>query len=258
MAERHFLTNFLDKNGYEAITGKEILRSIHVSGARHCLKQDRDAFVMNGLITFAGAIHAIHTCNYSWAFIQCYYAVFYLAEALLATQDVGIYYIGKKPYSIKTSAGEHFTKKSGNSHQVIFALYKDRFDGDDFLCGEIDGKNVIDWFNNKREEINYRKNPMDDPFPSHPIYKYSDNLRTWFSAYRDEYLYSFDPAHAYVAFPLQLIGRIELVYEREHSKNLFITKERVEHLAMNISDKRGPIHWIIEGIKGISNTEKLF
>ena len=99
---------------------------------------------------------------------------------------------------------------------------------------------------------------MDDPFPSHPIYKYSDNLRTWLSAYRDEYLYSFDPAHAYVAFPLQLIGRIELVYEREHSKNLFITKERVEHLAMNISDKRGPIHWIIEGIKGISNTEKLF
>ena len=187
-----------------------------------------------------------------FTYFWLYYAVFYLAEALLATRDIGIYYVGKKPFCIKTSTGERFTKKSGNSHQVIFALYKDYFNGDDFLCGEIDGKNVIDWFNHKREEINYRKNPMDDPFPSSPIFNYSNDLRTWLSAYREEYLYSFNPAHAYIAFPLQLIIRIKSIYESEHSSNSFLTKERIDYLSMNIADKKGPIPWIIEEIKAIN------
>ena len=37
--------------------------------------------MLNGLMTFASAINAIKKNNYSWAFIQCYYTIFYLAEA---------------------------------------------------------------------------------------------------------------------------------------------------------------------------------
>lgn len=59
MANRHFLNNYLDSRSYGLIKQGDQLRDIHVFEARQYLKKDRDAFMLNGLMTFASAINAI-------------------------------------------------------------------------------------------------------------------------------------------------------------------------------------------------------
>jgi len=255
MADKHYLSNYLDSKHYNSIKTGDLLQNIHIMDARTCLKKDSDAFMLNGLLTFASAINSINKNNYSWAFIQCYYSLFYMAESLLATHDLGIYYVNKSPFSIKISEGESFKKISGNSHQVILSLYKDYFNGNSLLCGEIEGVNIIDWFNHKREEINYRKNPMTDPSPPVPIYKYKNDLRNWISTYRDEFLYCFEPTHSYIAFSLRLIDYVIDCYKDRHQRNSFITKGVIDHIKNNMSDSNGPFSLFINDIIQIANRE---
>ena len=252
MANWHFLNNYLDSRNYNLIKQGDLLKDIHVSDARKFLKEDRDAFMLNGLLTFASAIHAIKKNNYSWAFIQSYYTVFYLAEALLALNDFSVYYINNSPFSIKVSEGECFKKEKGNSHQVILSMYKKQFYGDSLLCGEINDTNIIDWFNRKREEINYRMTPFSDPEPPSSLFKYNNDLRSWLQAYRKDYLYCFDSSHSYISFPLNLIDRIISAYTRYSQNNKFLNENVIKHIASNCSDSKGSFNFLIEDLKSIA------
>ncbi|RJW86823.1 hypothetical protein [Bacteroides sp. AF35-22] len=252
MANRHFLNNYLDSRNYNLIKQGDHLKDIHVSEARQYLKKDRDAFMLNGLMTFASAINAIKKNNYSWTFIQCYYTIFYLAETLLAINDHSVYYINKSPFSIKISEGECFNKEKGNSHQVILSMYKRQFDGDSLLCGEIDGIHIIDWFNNKREEINYRLTPFSDPNPPYSLYTYKNDLRGWLQTYKEDYLYCFNSAHSYISFPLSLINKVISIYKEQNQTNCFLNDVTIGHISSNCSDARGSFNFFIEDLRGIA------
>lgn len=252
MANRHFLNNYLDAKEYCSIKHGDPLSDIHVSEARQYLKKDRDAFMLNGLMTFASAINAINKNNYSWAFIQCYYTIFYIAEALLAINDFSVYYVKNSPFSIKISEGECFNKEKGNSHQVILSLYKKQFDGDSLLCGEIDDLHIIDWFNKKREEINYRMTPFSDPNPPSPLYKYRGDLRNWLQTYRNEYLYCFHSAHSYISFPLRLIDKMIAIYKEHNQTNRFLNDVAIRHIYQNCSDSKGSFNFFVEDLKTIA------
>ncbi|WP_297829869.1 hypothetical protein [uncultured Rikenella sp.] len=252
MANRHFLNEYLNSKHYDQIKQGDQLRDNHVAEARQCLKKDRDAFMLNGLMTFAGAINAIKKNNYSWAFIQCYYTIFYLAEALLAINDLVVYYIKNSPFSVKISEGECFNKEKGNSHQVILSMYKKRFDGDSLLCGEIDDIHIIDWFNKKREEINYRMAPFSDPNPPSPLYTYNSNLRDWLQTYKKDYLYCFNSAHSYISFPLKLIEKVIAIYKEQNQVNSFLNNIVIKHISSNYSDQKGSFNFFIKDLKTIS------
>lgn len=252
MANRHFLNNYLDSKSYDSVKSGDRLMDIHVYEARQYLKKDRDAFMLNGLLTFASAINAIKKNNYSWAFIQCYYTIFYLAEALLAINDFSVYYVKNSPFSIKISEGECFNKEKGNSHQVILSMYKRQFDGDSLLCGEIDDIHIIDWFNKKREEINYRMTPFSDPNPPSPLYIYDKNLRNWLQTYRNDYLYCFNSEHSYISFPLRLIDKVVAIYKEQNLINSFLNDIIIKHISSNCSDSKGSFNFFIEDIKTIA------
>ena len=251
MASKHYLSNYLNTRNYTSIKNGDMINDNHIDDARHCLKQDCDAFMLNGVLSFVSAINSVKKNNYSWAFVQCYYTFFYMAEALLAAHDIGIYYINTTPFSIKLSKGESFKKQNGNSHKVVLSLFKDFFDGDTLLCGEIEGIHIIDWFNKKREQINYRDNPMTDPIPPTPLYRYNNNLRTWISNYQTEILYSFNPNHSYIAFSLRLIEYLIAFYQQRNMKNAFITNDVMKHIKKNCCDSKGPFKSLIDNINKI-------
>lgn len=158
MANKLYLSKLLNDNGIDIVSDNQPLPSALVPSARLSIALDADTFFVNALITFASAINSINKNNYSWAFVQLYYTVFYCARMNLARKDIGIFYSNSRtPFSIKIANGEVFHKRSGNSHQVYLTEYKNEFGSDPFYFGEIDGKDVITWFEEKRNLVNYRK-----------------------------------------------------------------------------------------------------
>lgn len=242
------LTSFLDKKNYCLPIGRTniSLKDSDVENARINLYRDRDAFFVNGILCYASAIQSVNTNNYSWAFINSYYSVFFFCKVLISNWDYGIYYIGTTPYFIKVAKGESFTKESGNSHQLVFKKFIELFEHEAFI-GEIENINNIDWFNHKREEINYRLSPMPDPSPPVPLYKYCNDIRKWIVRYMNDSIYSFDESHCYMAFPVYMMSYI-IQYLYDNKKNEFISEELLIHLRKNIADANGPIDSIIKKI----------
>ena len=247
------LTNFLDSKHYCQAINLRItqLRDSDVQSARECLHRDEDAFFVNGALCYASAVQSVNSNNYSWAFINSYYSIFFFCKVLLSNRDYGIYYIKKTPYFIKTSKGEFFTKGSGNSHQLVFGKFKELFSHEALLIGEIDNMNNIDWFSYKREEINYRLSPMPDPTPPLPLFKYSNDIRKWVVRYMSDNLYSFDDSHCYMAFPIYLMSIIIKQYSNNNKKNGLISDDLLIHLRKNIADGNGPIDSIITRIEAL-------
>lgn len=234
------------------MTNGDPLHTPDVSGARTSLKADEDSFFVNGLLTFASCCASINKRNYSWAFIQSYYALFYMAKSLLAAHDYGVFYKDRKsPFVIKLSRGERFRLVHGNSHKVVLDLYKEVFDGNTLLMDSIEDKVAIDWFEDVRNRINYRTNPLPEPDAPYPVYAFDDDLRKRISEYRENIVFATDAEHAYVAYILRLIDFELHLYQNEDRKNRFLTERVLNHIRENISDKNGPISFYIKELATI-------
>ena len=223
-----------------------------IAGARDSLRADEDSFFVNALITFASCFNSINKKNYSWAFIQSYYALFYIAKSLLASNDYAVYYQDRRsPFTIKLSKGETFHAADGNSHQIVLKLYKSVFNGNTMLMDEISGKQAIDWFEDCRNKINYRTNPLPDPEAPTPIYAYEDDLRQKVMDYRENSAYATDEEHAYVAYILRLLDYELHLYQDIGRKNQFLTDNVMAHLRANIRDKSGPLSFYIKDLSSV-------
>lgn len=256
MASRLFLTNYLNSKGYASATNGTILRDGDVTDGRLMLRKDRDAFFTNCILTYASAIYSVQRENYSWAFVQCYYCLFYMAKSLLADSDYAFFYNDKgKALSVKIASGESFCKEDGNSHQIVLKLYKKVFEGDSFLCGEIDDVNIIDWYNKKREEINYRLSPMPDPEVPSPLQKYNEDLRGWITTYMGDSLYAYSAEHSYMAYTTLLIDYVIKRYKERNQKNEYITEKVIRHLRKNMKDTKGSFDFFIKRFLEISEND---
>lgn len=256
MADRLYLSTFLESKGYKGMKNGSLLHEFDISEARLSLKADEDSFFVNALITFASCCNSINNRNYSWAFVQSYYVLFYMAKSLLASNDYAVYYQDKKtPFIIKISKGESFQSVKGNSHQIVLELYKKVFDTNSLLMDNIEGKLAIDWFEDIRNRINYRTNPLPEPQAPLPIYPYDDDLRKYIMKYRENDVYATDEAHAYVAYIIRLIDYELHLYQSAMRRNRFLTDNVINHLCANICDKKGPIAFYIAELSKIKAEE---
>lgn len=237
------LAHFFETKGYLAD-----LTNYHVAQAdlmlmRNLLKSDINGFITNGLISLCASINSLNKYNYSWAFIQSYYSLFFFARAFNGVNDYAIVYNNKKPYGIKIQPAEIFHKLNGNSHDVVLEQFKTYFRSDILLANNIDGKSPIDWFNASRNHINYTLNPQTDPNPPIDLFQYKKDIRKWIGTYINDsrHIYTFDPQHCYIAYPLQVLLRIYRYYSENGLKNEHIDEDRLEHFKNNFCDTKGPI-----------------
>lgn len=242
MDNSHFLSDFFEEKGYLDDINSAILSGIHIDSAKGALSLDKDAFFVNGMVTFASIINSLNKSNYSWAFINSYYCIFYLARTFVAINDYSIVYANRKPYLIKIHPNERFTRLNGNSHEVVLNLFKNLFPMDILIRNDIAERNPLDWFKHRREIINYKLNPFSDPIPPIDLYNYGNNIRNWISSYISDssYLYTFSTEHAYLAYPIKLLLKILDYYEINNKKNIYFNDILMKYLRNNIADDRGP------------------
>lgn len=94
---------------------------------------------------------------------------------------------------------------------------------------------------------------MCDPEALEPCYKYVDNLRKWLSTYENNpESYSFSEEHGYVAYPYNLIIKELDTYINDSKRNDFITASLIDHLKINMSDRKGSFSSVVSRISQIS------
>lgn len=247
------LPNFFSARGYLNDIPNYRFSTADLSTARSALNEDIDCFFTNGLISLASSIHSIGKSNYSWGFIQSYYSLFFFARAFIGISGHAIVYENSKPYSIKIQPGETFGRLKGNSHDVVFTHYKNAFSSDILLTNTIESLNPVDWFNSKRNLINYTLNPFTDPVPPVGLYNYKSSLRKWLSTYIEDtgHSYTFDQNHCFLAYPLQVFLRLYSHFDSNGIKLQMIDSDKFLHLQKNFADEKGSLTAIVSRISDI-------
>ena len=259
MPQRRQLSTYLEGRGYLNQTTKlqtgTFIQAAHVISARLALEADRDSLYRNALIAYSGVFKLIASKNYSWAFVHSYYSIVYFYQVLLAFNDISLCYDQGKPFSIKLTAGAHFKREVGNTHESIHTLFKNEFSADAEICSDIEGEKVCDWFENMRNRVNYRTVPQQDPTIDYGLCEYAatDELRKKIAVYLNDLdVYAYTPEHSYVAYPLLLIRRIMQLYEGKSQKCIHLKDGSfMKYLNENIRDKKGQLTQVLELINGI-------
>jgi len=247
------LPNFFINKGYLLDIPNYSISSADLHSARSALLFDVNAFFINGLVSFASAINSINKNNYSWGFIQSYYSLFFFARAFNGINDYAIVYHNSKPFSIKIQPSAKFVKLKGNSHDVVLSEFKTQFASDILIVNQIEGENPVDWFNKKRNLINYTSNPFSDPMPPPDLYNYKSDLRKWMATYMNDrsHSYTFNPANCYIAYPLQVFMRLYNYYDDNNLKLSMIDEDKFLHLQKNLADDKGTLNIVMSRIKDI-------
>ncbi|EDN68196.1 hypothetical protein BGP_0016 [Beggiatoa sp. PS] len=208
----HESAHFLRKQHYLPVSSHNphFLSSYDAYNLKLALSKDAEGYLYNGMLSIGAGIQSLLNQNYGWATVKFYYAIFYLARAILGVNQLGIVYDGSKPFSILAQTGESLTKRKGNTHKLILSLFQKYKPTHIMLSNDIDSQCPLDWLMKQREMMNYKLAVMPDPqCPEQyqEIITSSKTLRQWLNIYLlDEIeVYCFDKDHAGLAYPFKFL-----------------------------------------------------
>lgn len=206
------------------------------------LKSDAVSYIYSATISVGDAIIGVNKQLFTWATVKLYYATFYALRALLALDNICIFYIGTKPYLIEVKAGKCPQKRDGQTHKVVLDEFSNRNTEPSLLSQEIDLEKPLDWLMIKREEANYKIAKFYEPnIPEHfkkiAAFGVRQSIKEYLLDKSD--LYLFDQEHAILAYPLR---SIQLVYKKIRATGNFeLQDDEINYLCQLFNDKNGPI-----------------
>ncbi|MBY5501242.1 hypothetical protein HFO82_21845 [Rhizobium leguminosarum] len=218
------------------VTNKSFRPINHIEAAQLHLALLSDALSLAqvSLATCFEGIYGVSTKRFTWAKVKLYYSTFYAIRARLMLAEISIFYVGRTPHALEARAGASIRKKSGNSHTVAFDEYERLFAGDVTLSQEIAQTPPLRWIEEQRNEASYRSAPFKDPDVPTEFTKPSSKIRAHLQAYLEDntYIYTFDPEHALIAYPLTLLKKLNgEITQLGHPDKIPILKHYVDILA---------------------------
>ena len=153
----------------------------------------------------------------------------------------GVFYKNRSPQKIKVSQGQLPINTKGTTHEVIIKLFIDTFQSNIILSQEIDNENPLRWVQARREEFNYKVAKFSEPETPECFRKIRAlGIRQAFSAYVNDtqYQYCFDPDHAILALPIELIKHAKKTYNTHD----FFDQDEKEYLTGILCDRNGPLN----------------
>lgn len=183
---------------------------------RGCLLQDAKGLLYSSTLSFLSAVEGAKGEAFSWAIVKLYYACFYAARSILASNDVCIFYERTKPHSIILKTGAQPKKEKGVTHKVVWTIFEREFSGN-ILLNSIGDIVAHAWMTGLREEVNYKNAKFQDPVVLKELeflYKYEiQDIITRYGSDKDN-VFTFDRDHAAVAFPMKCISEAKNALSR--------------------------------------------
>lgn len=174
---------------------------------QHLLRVDATNYLYSACVSIGDAAQAIDRALFTWATVKLYYSTFYLLRSLLALSGRALVYEGTKPRTLTCRAGEVPTAISAKgTHQAIISFFTKTFPRSPLLSQDIGTDQPFQWLMHRREEANYNIGRFVDPqCPAHFTAIVRLGVRRSTSEYVADstYLYTFDPAHAMLALPIE-------------------------------------------------------
>lgn len=171
------------------------------------LEDDAGGLFYSAIITLADALKGISLGYFSWATVKLYYSSFYAVRSLLAANNVSLFYVGSKPYSLYLVSGSSPKREHGVTHKVVWSVLGRELSSSPLL-GSISSVGAYEWLTHLREEANYKNARFPDPIiPSHFTQIDRMGIPGAVALYvRDtSLLYPFDPDHAAIAYPIECL-----------------------------------------------------
>lgn len=210
------------------------------------MRADASNFAFSALVSFTDALSGLRQEFYSWTTVKLYYSVFYSLRAILALNDYAIYYEGSKPRGIEASPGAIVEKLAeGNTHKTVLVTFARRHARHPLLSQKIGLEEPLDWLMRRREEANYTGVFSEPLAPPHFERIHASGIRKSIEAYLDDSLYTFDPDHAMIAFPLATIQAMAADGAR-------ILEAGVDFVAKRLSDRHGAYGRVVKLVQALS------
>jgi hypothetical protein len=207
------------------------------------LAEDARSLFASAAFTFVDALRGIEQKFYSWSTVKLYYSVFYALRSLLAANNFSIVYQGMKPHRIHARSGSVCTKTKGTTHHGVIDLFSTELPNHWLLSQEIDFEPPPKWLMHLREKANYTQAHFWEPdCPPHLRWVESVGIRRALSSYLDDQnLFTFDPDHAALAYPLQALL---------HARSLVpgLSEEDEEFIRPRIADRHGPLAEVLRRV----------
>ncbi len=208
----HRAANYIKTRVYTTGVAGVPLGGIDASAISKELQRDSLSYLYSSVYTVIAALNGINQGFYSWSIVQLYYSVFYAARAILAANNISIFYIKHSPYSVLSKPGSIPKKGKGNTHAFVLDTYQAHFKNSLLLSQDIDTLSPLVWLSTQREEVNYKIAQFREPDVPTVLEKcLTRRLELSVDDYiSDSYLlYAFDPDHAILAFPLKFIAHAD-------------------------------------------------
>jgi uncharacterized protein (UPF0332 family) len=212
-----------------------------------CLTADAIDSIYSATITLAEAFQGLSRDLHTWATVKFYYSAFYSARCLLHLQGSCVFYVGTSPFHIHAEPGRFPSRGKGSSHKTAFELFATVFDKHVLLSQEIGGVAPHEWLMDQREEANYRKTRFVEPDEAERFKIVSERgVRKILQEYLadDSHLFTFDPDHAMMAYPLQL-WRYALAATASVPPASRLQTEAARYLGTLLRDHDGPLSAVI-------------
>jgi hypothetical protein len=185
------------------LTGQEALQ-LH-----QLLQIDATNYLYSACVSIGDAAQAIDRALFTWATVKLYYSTFYLLRSQLALSGYALLYDGTKPRTLTCRAGEMPKPISAKgTHQAVIAYFMKTFPRSPLLSQDVGTDEPFQWLMQRREEANYNVGRFIDPqCPEHFETIVRLGVRRSTSEYvaDNSYLYTFDPAHAILALPIEAL-----------------------------------------------------
>ena len=178
---------------------------------------DATSLFYSAMVSFLDAMHGLRAGFFSWATVKLYYVGFYAARAILGFNSVGICYSLKADgrgveFSLKAAAGANPRQERGPTHKTVWRLYQQELPSSRLLS-IINTDPAHIWMMGLREQANYKNPKFTEPFvPPHFSFIDRSSLERTLPLYFGDSidLYTFDPDHACVAFPIACLKQAQI------------------------------------------------
>lgn len=203
---------------------------------KQSLEEDGRSYLYSSLVSLADAMQGIPRRCYSWSTVKLYYSLFYALRSILASSGVGVYYVGKNAYWIRTTVNSAPRKaKESQTHKCILGGFDSELPMHPLAQGIIANTPANSWMISLREQANYRQARFAEPECPKHFLKARSGVRRLLAGYLsdDWSVYAFDEDHAAIAYPLtaarfanDLVGRssCHTVNERKFLREIFSDK----------------------------------
>jgi hypothetical protein len=221
----------------------QILTPTEANSLDLALRQDAVRYFYSSAVTLASGIGLLNRQHGTWATVHFYYSAFYSMRSCLAENATCLFYYSDKPFFLRALSTQCPKSMKGTSHDIVLREYCNAFPNDPVVTTNIDFEPALNWLKKRREEANYRIEKFPDPsWASYLKILETYKTRRLIEQYVTDksYDWRFDPDHALLALPVDLLQRTK---DRLLLAGLTITFEQAEKqfLRESTADPTGPL-----------------